>query len=194
MMPKLYLMDITSNSPQNQWDGPWGASKKISESISMDWNMPTTSLNADFLSSVKNKGNLITFVTNHLTPAWVDVQQATSGAVSAVIFFALGVLDALTVVVGDDRDLLVEVIVTAPVDAQLYMLRPSNSNTTVFDITRLSNLTGKYKIACSPYTLWLGMTLPRSYIQGKTVTCKLFKEHTCLAKVVSAFNISQATT
>ena len=54
-------------------------------------------------------------------------------------------LDALTVVVGDGRDLLVEVIVTAPVDAQLYMPRPSNSNTTVFDITRLSNSAGKYE-------------------------------------------------
>ena len=73
---------------------------------------------------------LLTFLTNHLTPAWVDVQQAKSGAVSAVIFFASGVLDALTVVVGDDRDLLLE----------------------------------------------------------------LFKEHACLAKVVSAFNVPHATT
>ena len=40
-------------------------------------------------------------------------------------------------------DLLVEVIVTAPVDAQLYILRSSNSNTTVFDITRLPNSVGE---------------------------------------------------
>ena len=98
-----------------------------------------------------------------------------------------------------DRDLLVEVIATAPVDAQLYLLWPSNSNATVFDITRLPNSVGKCKIACSPYRVWLylvwqGVTLPWSYNQGKYITCKLFKEHTCLAKDVSAFNISQATT
>ena len=75
--------------------------------------------------------------------------------------FSLVVLDAPNVVVGNDRDLLVEVIFifTVPVDAQLYMLRHSNSNITVFDITRLPNSEGKCKIACSPYTLWLLVTL-----------------------------------
>ena len=56
--------------------------------------------------------------------------------------FALGVLDAPNVVVGNERDLLVEVVVMAPVDAQLYMLRHGNSNTTVFVITRLPNSVG----------------------------------------------------
>ena len=93
--------------------------------------------------------------------------------------FAIGVLDAQTVVVGNDRDLQVEVVATF--DAQLYT-RPSNSNTTVFDITMLPNSVGKCKIVCSPYTLWLGVTLPRSYNQGKNIICRLFKEHTCLAK------------
>ena len=105
---------------------------------------------------------------------------------------ALGVLDAPTVVVGNDADLLVEVIVTAPIDAQLYMLR--NSNTTVFDIKRLPNSVRKCKMACPPYTLLLGMTLPQPYNQGKNITCKFFKEHTCLAKDGPAFSISKATT
>ena len=97
--------------------------------------------------------------------------------------FSLGVLDAPNNVVGNDRDLLVEVIFVVPVVAQLYMLCHSNSNITVFDITRLPNSVGKCKIACSPYTLWLLVTLPRSYNQGKNITCKFFKE--CLAKHVS---------
>ena len=97
--------------------------------------------------------------------------------------FSLGVLYAPNVVVGNDRDLLVEVISMTPVDAQLYMLRNSNSNITEFDITRLPSSIGKCKIACSPYTLWLLVTIPRSYNQGKNITCKFFKE--CLAKHVS---------
>ena len=101
--------------------------------------------------------------------------------------FAQGVLDAVTVIVGNDRDLLVKVIVTAQVDAQLYMLHPSNSNTTVLDITRLLNSVGKCNIACSPYTLWLGVALPRSYYLEENITCKLFKENTGLAKDLSAF-------
>ena len=32
-LSNLYLLGITINSPQNQWNGPRGASKKISESI-----------------------------------------------------------------------------------------------------------------------------------------------------------------
>ena len=164
-MSKLYLMDITSDSPQKHWNGPRGASKKISGSISVDRNLPHTSLQVDFLSSVKIKGHLIKFLTNHLTPAWVDVQQEELGAVS--MFFALCVLDAPIVVVRNAKDLLVEVITTAPLDDQLCMLRPSNSNTTVFDIARLPNPVGKWKIAYSPYTLWLGVTLPQSYNQGK---------------------------
>ena len=169
-MSKLYLMDITSNSPQKHWNGPRGASKKISESISMDGNLPNTSLQVYFLSSVKNKGHLIKFLNNQLTPAWVDVQQEKLSAVSMAMFFALGVLDAPIVVVRNDTDLLVEVIITAPLDDQLCMPRPSNSNTTVFDIARLPNPVGKCKIACSPYTLWLGVTLPQSYNQGKNIT------------------------
>ena len=145
-----------------------------------------------FLSNVKNKGHLIKFLANHLTPAWVDVQQQKIRCCSRVIFFAICVLDALIIVVVNDRDLLEEVIVVAPVDDQLYMLLLSNSNTIVFDITRLSNPVGKCKIACSPYTLWLGVTLPQSYNQGKNITCELLKEHICLAKELSAFNLSLA--
>ena len=89
--------------------------------------------------------------------------------------FALGVLDAPNVVVGNDRYLLVEVIVMVPLDAQLYMLCHSNSNTTVFDITRLPNSVGICKIACSPYILWLPVTLPRPYNQGKKYNMQTFQ-------------------
>ena len=125
---------------------------------------------------------------------WLSTSRCPTSKISCCFhghIFALGVLDAPNVV-GNARDLLVEVIVLASVDAQLYMLHHSNSNTTVFDITRLPNSVGKCMIAYSTYTFWLLVTLPRSYNQGKNITCKIFKE--CLAKDVSAFNISQATT
>ena len=89
--------------------------------------------------------------------------------------FALGVLDAPNVVVRNDRDLLVEVIVMAPVNAPLYMLRHSKSNTTVFEITRLQNAAGQCNIACSPYTSWLLVTLPPSYNKMKNTTCNFSK-------------------
>ena len=97
------------------------APNKISESILVDVNVPIGTLSqADLLSNVKNKGHLIKLLTNHPTPSWVDVQQATLGdPVSMVISFALGVLDAPNVVVWNDKDLLVELIVRASMDAQL---------------------------------------------------------------------------
>ena len=116
-MQKLYLMDITSNSPQNQWSRP--EEHQTNLGISVDLNMPTTTLSqADFRSNVKNKAYLIKFLTNRPTPAWVDVQQATLGDVSMVVSCALGVLDVQTVVVGNDIDLLVERIFRSPVDVQ----------------------------------------------------------------------------
>ena len=54
-------------------------------------------------------------------------------------------LDAVTFAVGNDTGLLVALIISAPEDAQLYMLCPSSSNTTVFDITGLPKSVGDCK-------------------------------------------------
>ena len=145
--------------------------------------------------NVNNKGLLIKFLANHLAPAWIHVQQAKLGAVSMVISVELGVLDALPVVVGNYSDLLVEVRVTAPIDAQLYMLRPSKSNTSVrhHQITEYSRW---IQCTCSLLSLHnvIGCYTRSVLQQRKNITCEISKEYTFLAQDVSAFNISQATT
>ena len=108
-MPNSYLMDITSNSPQNEWNRP---KEHQEECITVDLNMPTTTHSqADLQRNGKNIGHLIKFLTIRPTPAPLDVRQATLGEVSMVVSFALVVLDTLTVV-GNDIDILVELIVT----------------------------------------------------------------------------------
>ena len=46
---------------------------------------------------------------------------------------------------GTDTDLLVALIARAPKDSKLYMLRPSSTNSTVFDIKSLQSAVGKFK-------------------------------------------------
>ena len=121
------------------------ASKKVSASILMDGSMPTTTSQADFLGNVKKKGRLIKLLTHHLMNAGIDVQQARSDADSMIISSALNVSDKPTVVVGTDTDLLVALIARAPKDSQMYMLRPSSNNTTVFDIKSLQSAMGECK-------------------------------------------------
>ena len=169
------------------------ASKKVSASILMGGSMPTTTSQADFLGNVKNKGRLIKLLTHHLMTAGIDVQQARSDADSMIISSALNVSDKPTVVVGTDTDLLVALIARAPKDSQLYMLRPSSNNTTVFDIKNLQSAVGE----CKDSLLFLHAvtgcdTTSALYNQGKKKTYKLLKEHTGLAKDVSIFNMSQA--
>ena len=89
------------------------APKEISESISVDRNMPTTTSQADFLNNVKTKRSFDKDPDQSPTLTRVDVPQATLGVVSMVIDFALGVLNVATIAVGNDRDLLVELIVRA---------------------------------------------------------------------------------
>ena len=164
---KLYLLGITINSPQNQWNGPRGASKKISESIR--WIVKFTNcISAGRFSEQCREQRSSDKVPDQSPDTWLS--RCPTSKIRCCFhghIFALGVLDAPNVVVGNDRDLLVEVIVMAPVNAKLYMLRHSNSNTTFFDITRLPNSVGRCNIDCSPYTLWLLVTLPRSYNQRK---------------------------
>ena len=107
--------------------------------------MPTPTSQADFLGNVKNKGRLIKLLTHHLMNAGIDVQQARSDADSMIISSALNVSDKPTVVVGTDTDLLVALIARVPKDSQMYMLRPSSNNTTVFDIKSLQSAVGKCK-------------------------------------------------
>ena len=90
-------------------------------------------------------------------------------------------------------DLLVALIARAPKDSQLYMLRPSSNNTTVFDIKSLQSAVGE----CKDSLLFLHAvtgcdTTSTLYNQGKKKAYKLLKEHTGLAKDVSIFNVSQA--
>ena len=169
------------------------ASKKVSASILMDGSMPTTTSQADFLGNVKNKGRLIKLLTHHLMNAGIDVQQARSDADSMIISSALNVSDKPTVVVGTDTDLLVALIARAPMDSELYMLRPSSNNTTVFDIKSLQSAVGE----CKDSLLFLHAvtgcdTTSALYNQGKKKAYKLLKEHTGLAKDGSIFNMPQA--
>ena len=76
------------------------------------------------------------FLTNHLTPDWVDVQQAKLGAVPTVIFFALGCVGCTKCCCGKWQRLAGGSNCHGPFRCSIYMLRHSNSNTTVFDITR----------------------------------------------------------
>ena len=169
------------------------ASKKVSASILMDGSMPTSTSQADFLGNVKNKGRLIKLLTHHLMNAGIDVQQARSDADSMIISSALNVSDKPTVVVGTDTDLLVALIARAPKDSQMYMLRPSSNNTTVFDIKSLQSAVGE----CKDSLLFLHAVTGCDntsvlYNQGKKKAYKLLKEHTGLAKDVSIFNMPQA--
>ena len=155
------------------------ASTKVSASILMDGSMPTSTSQADFLGNVKNKGRLIKLLTHHLMNAGIDVQQARS--------------DADSMIISSDTDLLVALIARAPKDSQLYMLRPSSNNTTVFDIKSLQSAVGE----CKDSLLFLHAVTGCDntsvlYNQGKKKAYKLLKEHTGLAKDVSIFNMPQA--
>ena len=169
------------------------ASKKFPASILMDGSMPTTTSQADFLGNVKNKGRLIKLLTHHLMNAGIDVQQARSDADSMIISSTLNVSDKPAVVVGTDTDLLVALIARAPKDSQMYMVRPSSNNTTVFDIKSLQSAVGE----CKDSLLFLHAvtgcdTTWALYNQGKKKAYKLLKDHTGLAKDVSIFNMPQA--
>ena len=168
------------------------ASKKVSASILMDGSMPTTTSQADFLGNVKNKGRLIKLLTHHLMTAGIDVQQARSDADSMIISSALNVSDEPTVV-GTDTDLLVALIARAPKDSQLYMLRPSSNNTTVFAFKNLQSAVGECKDSLFFLHAVTGCdTTSALYNQGKKKTYNLLKEHTGLAKDVFIFNMPQA--
>ena len=110
-----------------------------------------------------------------------------------IISSALNVSDKPTVVVGPDTDLLVALNARAPKNKQLYMLRHSSNNTTVFDITSLQSAVGE----CKDSLLFLHAvtgcdTTSALCNQGKKKAYKLLREHTGLAKDVSIFNMPQA--
>ena len=85
------------------------------------------------------------------------------------------------IVVRTGHDALVELIVRAPKDGQIYMLRPRNIKT-VFDITRL-NAVGECKGSLLSLHIMAGCDATSAfYNQWKDKAYKLFKEHTDVKK------------
>ena len=143
------------------------ALKKVSASIFMDGSMSTTTLQADFLGNVKNKGRLIKLLTLHLMNAGIDVQQARSDA-DSMISSALNVSDKPTVVVGTDTDLLVALICRARRILNCTCSAPAVITSQCLTSRAYRVQWVNARIAYSSYAQWLDVTPPQlSTTKGK---------------------------
>lgn len=145
-----------------------------------------------FLSNNKNKSRLISFLSDHLVKAGIDLKQASEDADRLI---AVTAVEQLTdhqrvTVVGQDVDLLVLLIGLAPVDREIHFIKQGVGAvaTKVYSTKEYSDLKDIFSHAFTGCD-----TTSAIYKRGKRTFLNMLKKNDSFNADVAVFNNATAT-
>lgn len=178
-----------------------GQLRNVGTDLNFDLNTIITFSQEKVLSSDKNKENLIKLLCEEFHKVGCITKTANEAADSLIIETAITskTNDNNVVIVGEDVDLLVLLTQLAPLDSNIYFLKPNRGNTELEKQQVYCNNSFKYK-ELKKYILFLHAftgcdTTSCFYKQGKNKLIKLFLNDYNLQKLAEKFydvNASQS--